>query len=88
MMRCSLVGRRHHQPRVALTPDDEIRLAREPDNQFDANAIRVCALFGEEWLTVGYVDRASAALLTDKALRGARIIAQGDAYVVPIEVEV
>lgn len=59
-MDCHLAGRKYHD--ADLVWDDlrvgmEVRLEREPDNRFDANAIQVIFnLDGEDYL-LGYIPR-------------------------------
>ena len=65
-----IVGESHYMAalkrakRVALDEDDKsvitMVIQREPDNQFDKNAIKVCALIGEALEAVGYFGRDTA----------------------------
>ena len=56
-MKLEIVGRRHY--RASVKPGEKVSLKREPDNAYDANAIRVENSCSE---CVGYLSRAEAAL--------------------------
>jgi hypothetical protein len=45
---------------AALTPGDTVRLEREPENQFDAYAIKVLV----EDMHIGYIERGQAAWIS------------------------
>lgn len=42
---------------AGLSSGDKLRLEREPDNKFDPNAVKVCALCGDTWKQIGYLPK-------------------------------
>lgn len=70
-----LAGFRHHEAMLVwaeLKPGDRLELVREPDNPYDANAVRV------EWSgrKLGYVPRSENAALAWAMDRGERVSAR------------
>ncbi len=70
VQRSPLAGFRHHEARETwqrMTVGDRLQLVREPDNPYDANAVRV------EWhgVKLGYVPRRDNAAVARQMDRGA-----------------
>lgn len=42
---------------AGLSSGDKLRLEREPDNKYDPNAVKVCALCGDTWKQIGYLPK-------------------------------
>ena len=75
VQRSPLAGFRHHEGGEVLRdlkPGDRLELVREPDNPYDANAVRV------EWRCVklGYVPRRDNAVVARQMDRGAALEAR------------
>lgn len=75
MQRSPLAGFRHYDGREVwreMKPGDRLQLVREPDNPYDANAVRV------EWrgVKLGYVPRGDNAAVARQMGRGVMLEAR------------
>lgn len=53
-----------------LKGDEELRFRREPDNEYDSNAVAVDVLIGQNWLPIGYIARDKNAELAEVLTNG------------------
>ena len=85
--RCMLVGRCYRHPHLSLSTDTPLKMIKEPTNAHDANACMVWAKIEDEWLHIGYVERAIAKLLATVDVTIVRVLIGGVGDL-PIEVRV
>lgn len=83
-----IVGINHYDGEVA--EDKAIRFLREPDNQYDSNAIKV---INDNKDQVGYLDRKTAKFLAPfmdkkKVKLRCELVGQGDGFCIPIRLEI
>ena len=83
-MHAKLVGLRLPWP---VCPEDQLCIEAEPDNEYDANALKVLVHLNGKWHMVGYVNREAAAELKDKTVSSVRALIAGDGWTVPINIE-
>jgi hypothetical protein len=62
---------------ASMSEDDEIILERDPLNQYDSNAVKVCVKKDGKVHQIGFVEKALASKLSPKMRRGAKF----DVYV-------
>jgi uncharacterized protein YycO len=62
---------------ASMSEDDEIILERDPLNQYDSNAVKVCVKKDGKVHQFGFVEKALASKLSPKMRRGAKF----DVYV-------
>lgn len=56
----------------SMSEADTICLERDPYNQYDSNAVKVCVAKGGRNLQIGYLDKNLAAQISPKIRRGAQ----------------
>lgn len=56
----------------SMSEVDSICLERDPFNQYDSNAVKVCVIKSGKKLQIGYLERTLAAQISPKIRRGAQ----------------
>jgi len=83
-----IVGINHYEGEFA--DDRDIRFLREPDNQYDPNAVKIMNANKEQ---IGYLDRKSAKalapLMDEKKIKlRCEVVGQGDGYCIPVRLKI
>lgn len=58
---------------ASMTNNDVVVLERDPFNQYDSNAVKVCVIKNGKPLQIGYIEKVLASKLSPKLRRGAKI---------------
>ena len=58
---------------ASMTESDEIILERDPYNQYDSNAVKVCVKKDDKVQQIGFIEKTLASKLSPKLRRGAKI---------------
>ena len=57
---------------ASMSENDEIILVRDPFNQYDCNAIKVCVKKDGEYQQIGFIDKVLASILSPKMRDGSK----------------
>lgn len=58
---------------ASMTENDEIILERDPYNQYDSNAVKVCVKKDSKVQQIGFIEKVLASKLSPKMRRGAKL---------------